>query len=333
MNITYKNFVTDEIYQIIKFWNENSGWETTMDRSEFDLRFCSSPFGEPIMMLAIDDDVNEIVGLCCFLPVNVSVNGNDVKCYRPFGAVFKESFREKFGVTSLLTGQHPILKLYHKGAQEAKEKDAELIYLIPDPRWSKLSRVMPFEVRQLPLWSYKLTGNEATPINISTKVENINSSDPSIDELWNLSFKDDLCMITKNSAFYQWKINMRHGLYKLKGVYNASQLIGVYSLHFKPQEHQWIIGDILTLNNEEKLMITLQSACNAAQHELLQSKTDTGKDFKLSILSTSLLEEKLKVIGFDKENYNFTFAVHLLDKKRFSKSDVSTEKWLIGAND
>ncbi|MBA2745286.1 MAG: hypothetical protein H0U44_03575, partial [Flavisolibacter sp.] len=72
---------------------------------------------------------------------------------------------------------------------------------------------------------------------------------------------------------------------------------------------------------------------NAAQHELLQSKTDTGKDFKLSILSTSLLEEKLKVIGFDKENYNFTFAVHLLDKKRFSKSDVSTEKWLIGAND
>ena len=331
MNITYRNYVAQDVDQIIQFWNENSGWETTMDRSEFDLRFCSSPYGDPIMMLAVDNDVNGIVGLCCFLPAYVTVNGNDFKCYRPFGAVLKESFRGKFGITSLLTGQHPILKLYHKGAIEAKEKEADLIYLIPDPRWSKLARVMPFEVSRFPLWSYRFS-NEVLSAN-AAKVENMNSTDPSIDELWQLSPKENLCMLTKNSGFYQWKINMRHGLYKLKGVYNASRLIGVYTLHFKPQECQWVIGDLLTLNNDEKLMLTLQAACYATQHELLQTQTEIDKSYKLAILATPVIEEKLKVIGFEKENYNFNLAVHVLDKKGFSKSDISTEKWCIGAND
>src|SRR5689334_17741371 len=108
MDITYRNFVSEDIGQIISFWNENSGWETTMNRDEFNLRFCSSPWGQPIIMLAVDKDIDEIAGVFCFLPLSVTINNKEAKCYRPFGAVFKESFRSKFGLTSFLTGTHPI---------------------------------------------------------------------------------------------------------------------------------------------------------------------------------------------------------------------------------
>src|SRR3954454_24789114 len=151
MNITYRNYVPEDIDNIINFWNENSGWETDLNRDEFNLRFCSSPFGKPIIMLAVNDTANEILGLCCFLAVSVTINGKDVICYRPFGAIIKESFRESYGVTSLLTGSHPILRLYNAGSEIAKQKNASLIYLIPDPRWKKLARVMPFDVQQFPL--------------------------------------------------------------------------------------------------------------------------------------------------------------------------------------
>lgn len=332
MNIVYRNFTADDIDQIIKFWNENSGWETTLDRDEFNRRFCSSFAGDPIIMIAIDNDTPEIVGLFCFIPLFVTVNNKEGKCYRPFGAVFRESFRAKFGLGSFLAGSHPLQKLYKKGTELAMDQNAIITYMIPDPRWGKILKTMPFELCQLPLWSHKLPLDEKD-LDFPIDIRNIDLTSGDIDNLWIQSSKEGLCTLTRNAKFYQWKIALSHDRYKLRGVYDDDRLIGLFTFHFKPSEHQWIIGDILTLDNDESLTLTLLAACSTIQKEYLQIEVKPDKTYKAAILATPLIEGMVKKIGFYKDNYNFTLAVHLLDKKRISKSTVAPENWYVSAND
>lgn len=333
MNIIYRNYALDDIERIIQFWNENSGWETNMDKAEFDLRFHSSPFGEPILMLAVDDDRNEIVGLCCFLAASVTIKGKNVICYRPFGAILKETFREQFGISSLLTGNHPILKLFKFGSSIAKQMNASLIYLIPDPRWSKIASVMPFSIHRFPLWSYHLKEDNSHLVKSTISVKDMHSNDPDIDRLWQQSPKTSFCTLTKSIQFYQLKVNMRHGLYQLKGVYENDKLIGLFTFHFKPGEQQWIIGDLLTLDNDEKLIHTLKAACYAAQIEWTEKHAINKKPYKVALLATPIIEQKVKALGFFKDDYYFMLAVQLLDNINFSKADVAPEHWHISAND
>ena len=331
MNITYRDFNSDDIEGIIRFWNENSGWETNLDVNEFNLRFCSSPCGMPIIMLAVNEDEQSIVGLCCFLPAYVNLKGEDVVCYRPFGAIIKESFRQCFGISSLLTGKHPILKLYHVGSEIAKQKKASLIFLIPDPRWSKLAKVMSFETKRFPLLSYNLRQDHIPSKEPLYDVRDMNSTDPDIDKLWNQSSRASICTLTKNRQFYHWKINFRHGLYKLKGVYDNNKLIGLFTLHFK--ECQWVIGDLLPLDDNYGLTLTLRAACDTAQVEYFKKSPDRDKVYKVAILATQVIEDKAKALGFYRDNYNFTLAVQLLDKENFSKADVAPDRWYISATD
>lgn len=331
MNITYRNYTAEDIDSIIRFWNENSGWEDNMDRAEFNKRFCASPLGLPIMMLAIDEDINEVVGLCCFLPIGVTVNGNDQKCYRTFGAVFKESFRDKFGITSFLTGKHPIVQLYNKGAKEAFEEEAALIYLLPDPRWKKILQIMPFETRQFPLWSYKLTLVEPFILSDGIKIEKIDEIGQDIDVLWQQSLKKNLCTLTKNSLFYKFKVGFRPGHYKLYGVYDNGKLIGLFTIDNKNGGMQWRICDLLTLDNDDTLTLTLKAACNVV-HLDVAKRTFKENFYKAAILATPLIEQKVKELGFYKDDYNFVLAVHSLGGKQNHK-EVAPERWYISAND
>lgn len=330
MIITYRNFTDEDIDGIIRFWNENSGWETNLDRAEFDLRFCSSPWGAPIIMLAIDKSVNEIAGFCCFIPLLVSINGLEKKCYRPFGAIFKETIRKKFGLGSLLTGQHPILQLYHHGAREARQNNAALTYLIPDHRWAKLSKIMPFQTGQFAMWSCQTPFISELPKDIS--IEKIETTDPEIDVLWEKSDKANICMIAKSALSYDWKIKMRHGGIMLWGIKKEGQLVGLFTLHFKAKEGQCMIGDLLTFNNQEFLNLTLKAACLTASREYGKKPPEAGKQNKISILTNALLEQKVRALGFYRENYTFLFAVHLLNGS-IPKKEIAPQNWYVSASD
>jgi hypothetical protein len=330
MNITYQNFATEDIDSIIQFWNENSGWETNMNREEFNLRFCTSPFGRPIIMLALKD--KELVGLFCFLAVNVTINGKELKSYRSFGAVLKESFREEFGIYSFLTGKHPLLKLYNKGIEVAKKENAAISYNIPDPRWGKILKAFPFETCKYPLWSYKVASNEPFDLGCNTEIRNIDSTDRNIQVLWEQSHKTNLCTITKNSNFYHSKLKASRYRYKFRAIYRNNELIGLFTLDNKGGGAQWLICDLLTLDQDEVLTLTLKAACNAIQLELLKTKLELRDTFKAAILATPTIEQKVKTLGFYRDNYDFVFAVQVLDKA-LPKNDIDFDNWYVSAND
>ena len=333
MNITYRNFISEDTDHIISFWNENSGWETDMDRTEFGVRFCSSPFGNPIIMLAIDNEAGNIVGLFCFLPFHVTINNKEEKCYRFFGAVFKESFREKFGVTSFLRGTHPLNKLYVKGVEQAVEENAVIMYGIPDPRLSKVLRALPFDTHKFPLWSYKLSTDTTFEFNDNTYVKDMDTTDQGINHLWEQTPKCNFCTLTKNAFFYQCKVSISHNRYRLKGFYINDKLVGLFTLSYKTHAFQWTIGDLLTLDHDEMLTRTLQAACFSAQLEYLRKEKEPGKEYKASVLATPLIEQKMKELNFYKDNYDFVFAVQLINKSKISKKEIAFENWYVSATD
>ncbi|HYH16504.1 MAG TPA: hypothetical protein VD794_14845 [Flavisolibacter sp.] len=332
MNIIYRNYVEDDIDSIIQFWNANSGWDTDMNREEFNLRFCSSPLGRPILMLAINNDINEIVGILCFIPLSVTINSRDKKCFKLFGAIFKESYRSKFGLSSFLTGKHPLQQLYSKGIGVAKSENATLMYLLPDPRWGRILHVMPFRIQHFPLWSYRFSMNEPFLLSASIVVKDIIPEDKEIDILWQQSSKAHICTITKSREFYKLKIKTSHGRYKMKGVYCKNQLLGIFTLDNTKYRRQWLICDLLTINNADKLTLTLKAASNAAYFEYLKQEPDPDQFYKVAILATPTIEKKVMQLGFLKDDYSFTLAVQLLDNS-FDKSTVSPKLWHISAND
>lgn len=331
MNISYRNYTDSDVNSIIQFWNENSGWETNLDIAEFKTRFCSCPMGEPIIMLAIDDSTNEIVGICCFLPGLVQVNNSTALCFRPFGAIIKETVRKKFGITSFFTGNHPMIRLCLTGIEVARQKQAALIYLIPDPRWIKILKVLNIGTCKFPLMSYPLSNGNT--LDSKTQVRELLPTDPQIDILSGMSSMLGNCTLYKDTRFYEWKVNFRHGLYKLKGVYDDDRLIGIFTTHFKPDDRQWLLNDLLTLDNDKYLVKTLAAACNSIQIEYKENFETDGKSYKIAILATPLLEQKLTTLNFHRDSYDFHLAVQLLDKQNFSKSDVSPKHWHLSAND
>jgi hypothetical protein len=330
MNLKYRNFTPADIAKIIRFWNENSGWEDSMNIDEFNLRFRSSPFGDPIIMLAIDDDNDEVVGQFSFLPVSVTINTRPVRGYRPFGAIFKESLRDRFGIKSFLTGKHPVLVLYNKGAEEARKNGAAITYLLPDPRWGKILSVLPIQTCQFPLWSCRIPMANPAIENIDCRP--VYLPDAAVDQLWEETKLLNQCSISRDSISLQAKNRMRQGAFKFMGVFVNQQLCGFFSLRFKAAEFQWMIGDLLTRDSGETLKLTLQAACLAAKREYRQIRPAPDKSYKVAILATPVIQKLAEEVGFYKENYQFFLAVHLLDRQ-FKKSEVAPERWYVSDSD
>jgi len=80
------------------------------------------------------------------------------------------------------------------------------------------------------------------------------------------------------------------------------------------------------------LRTTLQGACKAAQEEYERKERKPGKPYKTAILVTPVIAPAAKAVGFYKEDYKFTLAVHVLDNA-LNKKEVAPEKWHLSAND
>jgi hypothetical protein len=206
MKLIYRTTTADDIDDLVQFWNQNSGWDL-ITRETWEKRFMSTPFGTPMIIVGIDTDQNEIIAQFIFVPVTVRVSGLElVKAYRPFGSVMKEDVRKKFGVASFLMNTHPIQKMYYKAVDELKGNGTKIMFLIPDPRWGKILKLMPFQVTQFPLWSHPLPLEPEFPLPENIKVEQINADNAQIDSLWMSTSGNGHCSIVRNSKTFAWKL-------------------------------------------------------------------------------------------------------------------------------
>src|SRR5215210_4465047 len=96
MNTAYRMYNPEDIDPLVEFWNQNAGWDQ-IDRRQWETRFYHTPFGHSSVVLAEVKDSNEILGQFVFIPSVVNIDGREVKGFRPFAPVVKESVRSKMG--------------------------------------------------------------------------------------------------------------------------------------------------------------------------------------------------------------------------------------------
>lgn len=331
MNISYRMATSNDTNALAEFWSENSGWDV-IDSAEWKKRFLTSPFGEAVVSIATDDQTGNIIGQFLFIPSGISVNGKEMMTYRPFAPVLKQSLQTKFGIASLLTWQHPILKLYQKVADEMSRQGISFLYAMPDPRWARILLTRPsFMTHKFPLWSHPLPLDRNFILPDQCTVEKINPSDPAIDQLWQLSSAVYSSAIVRNSQTMAWKT--LHGNYLTFAIRRSREITGMFTAIYKTKDYQWLICDLVTKDKEESLSISLAAACNMIQSENIRLSINQNHANKIALLCTPPMEKIVKNMGFVKEDYNFTLAIHLLNKNGINKKHVSPENWYVSAND
>ena len=331
MDITYRIAVEEDIEAMAKFWSDNAGWDI-IDAVEWKRRFMNSPAGDAIVSLALDESTSEIIGQFVFIPLNVSVAGKTVKAFRPFAPILKVSLQTKFGISALLTGRHPLLKMYARVTEDLSKKDIPFVFIIPDPRWNRVLKAFPnIMTHRFPLWTLSLPLTrkfEQEPDYISKKIA---SDSIEIDEIWQKAALTYTAMIVRNRHLIRWRTQF--GDFKTYAVYKGGNIVGFFAAVYKSKDHQWLICDLIAADTEQSLKNTLLYACNilADEDSLLNRSNEAPR--KLSILATPPIEKVLLSAGFVKNDYHFTLAVHALDKKNIDRRDVNPANWYISAND
>lgn len=328
MKTTYRAYTSDDIDQLVDFWNENAGWDV-ISRNDWERRFYHTPFGPTSIILALEQESQEIVGQFMFIPTTVAVDGQQIKAFRPFAPVLKKSLRT---ISGMLPSMEYIRKMYNFATKHFVNEGVSLIYIMPDPRWARLFYLIPgATVGNFPLWTLKQWSAIASQLPEGYSAEDISPDDSRLDELWNQSVHLHGCSIVRNSTFLPWKLS--HHNYQLTGITHNHQLIGFSASLYKHTDKQWLICDVVARNGDEALRITLQASCaRAALFRSAMSPEEQGDLQKVAILATPLIERVVAEIGFEKDNYKFPLVVHALDGG-IPKKDLAPERWYVSAND
>ena len=162
------------------------------------------------------------------------------------------------------------------------------------------------------------------------EIKKLHPEDPMIDGLWESSNKNYPVWIIRNTAYLQWKSNILN--FNIFGVFREQELIGTFGTSFKKQDNQWVIYDLVTMDNEKCLSETLSAACRIISEENKQLTNGDSTTRKISILATPIMESMLCELEFKKDKYNFTLAVHRLNKKQIAAPDHPST-WYVSAND
>jgi hypothetical protein len=158
------------------------------------------------------------------------------------------------------------------------------------------------------------------------------ATDPDIDVLWQKASSINQCTVSRSCQILEAKSKIHHGNYQICGVTKNGNLIGLFTSRYKKESRQWLIGDLCSLDKEDSLCTTILEACHYVETEYLQLNPDDDNNYKAAILATPSMEKMLSELGFVKDNYQFLFAVHLLDRT-LTKKDVAPENWYVCDSD
>ncbi len=323
MKINYRLSTTNDIDALVDLWNENAEWGA-VDRQGWERVFYHTPNGPTTIVLATNKETDEVLAQFVFMPTRISVNGTEISACKPCAPIMKKSARKDLGLTT-------IYKMYQFGTKHFVSQGIYLMHIMPDVRWGRGFQLLPgVQVANFPLWCLFL--NEAKPFQLpgGYQIENILPSDSRVNELWKNASTLHQCSIVRNAETLAWKLSHRN--YKFIGVSYGEHLVGFAAYLYKHEIKGILIFDVLA-KNEEMLKLILELACakaNELKHGL--SEKDQINCEKVSILATPPIEKIVAEMGFIKNSYRFSLAVHVLGKK-LSKKDVSPERWYVSAND
>ncbi len=325
MKLTYRmNTMTDRD-ELVRLWaSSETGWDN-IDISVWEHRFVNTPFGEAPIALAVNEETNKIVGQLIFLPLIAWIDGREVTGFRPFATFLVKEARSFQSLNPL---NHPMFKMYRLAIESFREKNAGLIYMLPDPLWKRAFQFLPdFQIGSFPLYSMKLPLAEPFSLPDGYKAVEIEASDERIDGLWEKSARLYNCSIVRNTKSVAWKTS--HFKFLCRGVERNGELAGFVALLHKGRDRQFVLCDLLAAD-VESLRATLCAACNLAHEYKLQNPSEPLD--KVAVLTTELMQPIVGDLGFYKDKYNFLVVIQALDSS-LTEKQIAPSRWYASAND
>lgn len=321
--MTCRLYTPDDLDAVVELWNSNADWGT-IDGAQWEKVFRHTPNGPATIVLATNEKGGEVLAQFVFFPLMVSVGGKTIKAFKPCAPIMKKTVRTDLGLVSFL-------KMYRYAVRHFTAQGVNLFYMMPDPRWARGFQMIPgVQVAKFPLWCLPLQENIPARLPAGYEVEDITASDDRITPLWQKTAQLYDCSIVRDRDFFSWKLS--HRAYHSFGVIHEGRLVGFAAFLFKKEIKGIAICDVLA-EDEAALGLTLQAACaKASAFKAALPDEDKLWCDKVTILATPLIQKQVASLGFEKNNYKFSLAVHVLGKS-LPKEELSPERWYVSAND
>lgn len=326
MAFQYRFYHDTNLPDLERLWAEKTDWGMDTLQSLQDW-FMEAPFGKPRIVVATDTETGEIVGQFRFMPSRVSVNGRELRAVRPFGTIIGKQMSDAARTGNVL--DQPAVAMYSCAARELQALGEQFIYMVPDPRWVRLFKMLPMlKHGSFPLWSLPVPLSSPLPLGEGCTAGALSGWDERVDRLWEAASHLHGCSVVRDSRTLPWKLG--HAKYTTTAVERGGELIGLVASRPKG-DRQWLVCDMLMLDDKDALRATLAAVANVAHENSVAAPAEKPIN-KVAVLVTPVMEKAAQELGFARDDYDFPMVVHVLDPS-ISPEEVAPERWYISAND
>jgi hypothetical protein len=325
VGLAYRLVQEEDFPGVRRLWKEEAGWGTFAEEM-WQRYVVEAPWGGISGTVATDTNTGRIVGQFAFIPSLVSVNGREVRAFRPGAPIVARALRFR----SPNPFSHPVVAMYKFAVKALRARGDGLIYMVPDSRWARLFKMFPFlQTGSFPLW--RLTLPTAAPLALGrgfTSAPLASWDDGRVDELWSAARRLHGCMMVRDAKVLRWKL--ANATYEVTAVERGRALVGLVASRAKG-DRQWLICDLLAADDGDSLRATLAAAANVAHAEAL-ARTGAQEIRKVAVLATPLMESVVRHLGFARDAYDFPLVVHVLDDS-LQAENFNPSRWYVSAND
>lgn len=327
MKVAYRLFTPDDIQSLCDLWNDNAEWGP-IEPEQWKKVFYYTPLGPSTIVLATDKATDEVVAQFVFIPTKTSVDGIELRSYKPCAPIIKKSLREEAGLASVFIH---MLKMYRFATKHFVSQGVYLLHMMPDPRWARSFEALPgVKIANFSLWTFSLNKEVDYQLPDGFAIESVHPSDPRINDLWARAAKLYDCSMVRDTGLLPFKLSHRN--YQYLGLLKESKLVGFAALLYRDIIKGVVICDVLS-EDEASLKLILEAARLKASQ--LKAALPIEEQFhceKVSVLATPMIQKIVTEMGFVKNSYKVSLAVHVLGKE-LSKKQVRPERWYVSAND
>jgi hypothetical protein len=326
LRLSYRLVRDDDLPGVQRLWKEETDWGPLAE--ELWQRYVVEAQGLGGISGAIaTDQAGTILGQFAFVPSLVWVAGREVRAFRPAAPIVSRALRFR----SANPFQHPAVRMYNYAVKALRARGDGLIYMVPDPRWLRLFKMFPFlRCGSFPLWQLPLPLTGPLPRDGGYSASRLSSfDDERLDRLWERARQLYGCLVVRDSRTLPWKLHEPG--YEVVGVERDGELVGMASARAKG-DRQWLLCDIVTVDDGESMRQTLVAAVDLAHERALAAAGTTRPLHKVSVLATPRMQPALGALGFTRGPYDFPLIVHVLDPA-LTRQDIAPASWYVSAND
>ena len=326
MRLAYRLVQEDDLPGVQRLWKEEAGWGSLAE--EMWRRYVDdAPMGGISGTVATDAETGRIVGQFIFVPSLISVDGREVRAFRPGAPILAKSYRFR----SANPFSHPVVAMYRHAVKALRARGDGLIYMVPDPRWVRLFKMFPFlQTGSFPLWRLELPLASPLSLEEGFTASSLAAWDERVDRLWAAARRLHGCMVVRDSRTLPWKLG--EAQHEVIAVERGGELVGLTASRQRKNEEQWLVCELLAANHGDALRATLAAAVNVGHERALESLSSSKPIRKVTLLVTPSMEPVVRSLGFVRDDYDFPLVIHVLDES-LRAGDVSPERWYVTAND